>query len=150
MLLQVRHQIHLGEMIKTLGLNNTRMRLWTGPRFRIKMSSYQYRKSHCWDKTVVRSSYLHNGISYICKAASLFWIAALFTNAYVYIDSAPLVTIGSISVKLPLDKFDKSHTCLEVINCITRITLQSEWPSVSILSWLYVPYWINIQRIVNT
>ena len=30
----------------------------------IKMSSYQYRKSHCGDKTVVRSSYLHNGISY--------------------------------------------------------------------------------------
>ena len=35
-----------------------------GPWFNIKMSSYQYRKSHCGDKTVVRSSYLHNGISY--------------------------------------------------------------------------------------
>ena len=29
----------------------------TGPWFNIKMSSYQYRKSHCGDKTVVRSSY---------------------------------------------------------------------------------------------
>ena len=28
------------------------------------MLSYQYRKSHCGDKTAVRSSYLHNGISY--------------------------------------------------------------------------------------
>ena len=36
----------------------------TGPWFNIKMTSYQYRKSHCGDKTVVRSSYLHNGISY--------------------------------------------------------------------------------------
>ena len=35
-----------------------------GPWFNIKISSYQYRKSHCGDKTVVRSSYLHNGISY--------------------------------------------------------------------------------------
>ena len=35
-----------------------------GPRFNIKMSYYLYRKSHCGDKTVVRSSYLHNGISY--------------------------------------------------------------------------------------
>ena len=35
-----------------------------GPWFNIKMSSYQYRKFHCGDKTVVRSSYLHNGISY--------------------------------------------------------------------------------------
>ena len=47
-----------------------------GPRFNIKMSSYQYRKSHCGDKTVVRSSYLHNGISYTGKMLFLYWIGA--------------------------------------------------------------------------
>ena len=47
-----------------------------GPRFNIKMSSYRYRKSHCGDKTVVRSSYLHNGISYTSKMSSLYWIGA--------------------------------------------------------------------------
>ena len=47
---------------------------YPGPWFNIKMSSYQYRKSHCGDKTVVRSSYLHNGISYTGKATSLYWI----------------------------------------------------------------------------
>ena len=31
------------------------------------MLSYQYRRSHCGDKTVIRSSYLHNGISYTGK-----------------------------------------------------------------------------------
>ena len=36
-----------------------------GPWFNIKTSAYQHMKSHCGDKTVVRSSYLHNGISYI-------------------------------------------------------------------------------------
>ena len=41
------------------------------------MPSYQYRKSHCGDKTVVRSSYLHNGISYTGKTASLYWISPL-------------------------------------------------------------------------
>ena len=41
------------------------------------MSSYRYRKSHCGDKTVVRSSYLHNGISYTGKMSSLYWIGAL-------------------------------------------------------------------------
>ena len=41
------------------------------------MSSYQYRKSHCGDKTIVRSSYLHNGISYTGKMTSLYWIRAL-------------------------------------------------------------------------
>ena len=48
-----------------------------GPWFNIKMSSYQYRKSHCGDKTVVRPSYLHNGISYTGKMSSLYWIGAL-------------------------------------------------------------------------
>ena len=45
---------------------------WPGPWFNIKMPSYQYRKSHCGDKTVVRSSYLHNGISYTGKTTSLY------------------------------------------------------------------------------
>ena len=54
-----------------------------GPRLNIKMLSYQYRKSHCGDKTVVRSSYLHNGISYTGKMTSLYWIKALLiTNVY--------------------------------------------------------------------
>ena len=60
----------------------------TGSRFNIKMSSCQYRKSHCGDKTVVRSSYLHNGISYTGKVASLYWFSPLvvwikkMNNAY--------------------------------------------------------------------
>ena len=48
-----------------------------GPQFIIKMSSYQYRKPHWGDKTVVRLSYLHNGISYTGKTTSLYWIRAL-------------------------------------------------------------------------
>ena len=48
-----------------------------GPWFKMKMSSYQYRKSYCGDKTVVRSSYLHNGISYTGKMTSLYWFGTL-------------------------------------------------------------------------
>ena len=48
-----------------------------GPRFNIKMSSYQNRKSRFGDKTVVRSSYLHNGISYSGKTTSLYRVRAL-------------------------------------------------------------------------
>ena len=40
------------------------------------MSCYQYRKSHCGDKTILRLSYLHNGISYTSKMISLYWIGA--------------------------------------------------------------------------
>ena len=47
-----------------------------GPWFNIKMSSYQYRKSHCGDKTVVRSSHLHNRISYTVRC-------------HLYIESGP-------------------------------------------------------------
>ena len=47
-----------------------------GPWFNIKMLSYQYRKSHCRDKTILRPSYLHNGISYTGKTTSLYWIRA--------------------------------------------------------------------------
>ena len=51
-----------------------------GPRFNIKMTSYQYRKSHCGDKTIWRPFYLHNGISYTGKMTSLYWIGALITT----------------------------------------------------------------------
>ena len=44
------------------------------PRFNIKMTSYQYRKSHWGEKTILRPSYLHNGISYTGKTISLYWI----------------------------------------------------------------------------
>ena len=44
--------------------------------FNMKRSSYQYRKSHCGDKTILRLSYLHNGISYTGKMVSLYWIWA--------------------------------------------------------------------------
>ena len=59
------------------GLQQRNGLVTTGPRFNIKMTSYRYRKSHCGDKTVVRSSYLHNGISYTGKMISLYWIRAL-------------------------------------------------------------------------
>ena len=52
----------------------------SGPRFNKNMTSYQCRKSPCGDKTVVRSSYLHNGISYTCKMTFLYWIRALYVS----------------------------------------------------------------------
>ena len=54
-----------------------------GGRINIKMSSYQYRKSHCGDKTILRPSYLHNGISYTGKTTSLYWIRAQDSICYM-------------------------------------------------------------------
>ena len=52
--------------------------MWNpGGWFNIKMTSYQYRKSHCGDTTILRPFYLHNGISYTGKMSSVYWIRAL-------------------------------------------------------------------------
>ena len=48
-----------------------------GPWFNIKITSYLYRISHCGDKTILRPSYLHNGIPYTGEMTSLYWIKAL-------------------------------------------------------------------------
>ena len=65
----------------------------TGQWFNINMLSYQYRKSHCGDKTILRPSYLHNGISYTGKMASLYWIRALGVSAPSHMQvSAPMPT----------------------------------------------------------
>ena len=53
-----------------------------GSRFNIKMTSYRYRKSHCGDKTILRPSYLHNGISYTGKTTSLYWIRPLVSSSH--------------------------------------------------------------------
>ena len=47
------------------------------PLFHIKMSSDQYTKSHCGNKTVVRSSHLHHGIFYTGKTTSFYWTRVL-------------------------------------------------------------------------
>ena len=57
------------------------------------MTSYQYRKSHCGDKTVVRSSYLHNGISYTGKMSSLYWIGALIVKEVDSFYSIPQIRV---------------------------------------------------------
>ena len=49
------------------------------------MSSYQYRISHCGDKTILRPSYLHNGISYAGKVTSLYWISPLYPPPWGHI-----------------------------------------------------------------
>ena len=48
----------------------------SGPSFNFIMSTCHNRKSHCGDK-MIRSSYLHSGISYAGKMTSSYWIISL-------------------------------------------------------------------------
>ena len=74
----------------------------SGPLFNIKMSSYQYRKSHCGDKTVVRSSYLHNGISYTGKMSSLYWNGA--QGPFQYKDRISLYRVSILKRRQSWDR----------------------------------------------
>ena len=60
--------------IDTSGMGEIQPEGRPGGWIKIKMPSYQYRKSHCGDKKILRPSYLHNGISYTGKTTSLYWI----------------------------------------------------------------------------
>ena len=59
--------------------------MWTelslpGDCFNIKTLSYQHMNFHCRDKTISRSSYLYNGISYTGKTIYLCWLRAQKSN----------------------------------------------------------------------
>ena len=84
-------------------------RLCSGPQFNIKMSSYRYRKSHCGDKTILRPSYLHNGISYIGKTSSLYWIRALMCSALFCWCCVPILIARFVGATWGLHGADRSH-----------------------------------------
>ena len=93
---------------ETSSVKWTTIFVWmAGPWFNIKMSSYQYRKSHCGDKTILRPSYLHNGISYTGKTTSLYWIRPLVCqksgysgevrhSGKIFITAKPLIKVHQI------------------------------------------------------
>ena len=72
-----------------------------GPRFNIKMTSYQHRKSHCGDYTILRSSYLHNGISYTGKMSSLYWIRAQVESSVLSISVGQNMVFVNIKTAIP-------------------------------------------------
>ena len=65
----------------------------SGPWFNVKMLSYQYRKSHCRDKTILRLSYLRSGISYTGKMTSLYWIRLWMQFQKVIFNLVSLISI---------------------------------------------------------
>ena len=72
----------------------------------IESGPYQYRKSHCGDKTILRPSYLHNGISYTGKMTSLYWIR----SQYAFIEAAQALSKQTAHI-LGLPIVSCSHLC---------------------------------------
>ena len=96
-----------------------------GPWFNIKMSSYQYRESHCGDKTILRPSYLHNGISYAGKMRSLYWIGAVIT---FWVNAQGPVLFPHLHLK----------DIVLVLNCGISYLLISEIPEFTSIYSLFV------------
>ena len=61
--------------------------------FNIKMLSYQYRKSYCGYKTILRSSYIHNGISDTGKMTFWYWNEAQACIKYCPLQWAQASTV---------------------------------------------------------
>ena len=102
------------------------------------MTSYQYRKSHCGDKTILRPSYLHNGISYTGKITSLYWIRAQVLSNTI-IASWIIVIIGPYSLSpVPTKPFNikSMNQCWLIINwTITNII---NWTLTNKFQWYFI------------
>ena len=79
--------------------------------FNKKMTSYQYRKSRCGDKTILRPPYLHNGIYYTGKMPSLYWISPLGVERKL--EHAQVTGWEKISFEVP-----RYHTTHEYVQWI--------------------------------
>ena len=85
----------------------------SGPQFNLKMTSYQYRKSHCGAKMILRPSHLHNGISYTGKRPSLYWIGALTGGPPPTVASNPPESLGTNQqLHLVFISVASTHLCL--------------------------------------
>ena len=84
----------------------------------IKMTSYQYRKSYCGDKMILRPSYLHNGISYTCKMKSLYWIRALVPYTYTGPSLEVLMLMSTLQIIL------KVHTEQTAVSKPIKLSLR--------------------------
>ena len=104
-----------------------------GPWFNIKITSYQYRKSHFGDKTVVRSSYLHNGTSYIGKMSSLYWIGAQVSQAWIS-NCIPQDTMGCNYISL-LEIPASGNKVLIWLHCNHNVS----YIHLKCISWASIP-----------
>ena len=125
--------------------------MYAGPWFNKKISSYQYRKSYCGDKTILRPSYLHNGISYTGKTTSLHWVRALVIwclrlprfESYIPAEEGNLSPFDSKSLPWAR-KLSKSNNKDEISSpcqSLPNVLTQSFWNIPSFLKAQLLGFW---------
>ena len=104
------------------------------------MQSYQYRKSHYGDKTVVRSSHFYNGIFFTGRMASLYWISHLVLRQpadFLVICILVFLQQSSCMQKISLDLGDGNLP-------ISNHCLNNWWPKCFKLSHIVRTYLVKV------
>ena len=128
-----------------------------GPWFNIKMSSYQYRKSHCGDKTILQQSYLHSGISYTGKTVSLYWIGAQGSAMHKGLDSTTYNRLNVKTNNCYQQRKQKINSQISMHIKIAKFLTSVKWRScldyfqetISNFSVLSLGYFYLVMLIVN-
>ena len=102
-------------------------------------------KSHCGDKTILRPSYLHNGISYTGKMTSLYWIAALVPSMTYEIDHK----ISLMKTQITVQKYKRTLLCQSYqykkrLKSLYKIIFRDRRHDMAVLYWdtlLWSPRW---------
>ena len=97
------------------------------------MSSYQYRKSHCEDKMILRPSYCHNGISYPGKMTSLYWIKAL-ESVYILGWNTVILLTGMLKSLHSLGSCAENFPLIQ-ISSILSVIFTRLWIKCQIVFW---------------
>ena len=113
----------------------------------MRMTSYQYRKSYWEDNTILRPSYLHNGISYIGKTTSLYWIRAqkvmLVKYGYLYILIRSMFFPNSMSTTV---QYGTCHLCI-----LRKYEWEnSSFSSTAIISTIHAAIFLNSIVFIRT
>ena len=122
------------------------------------MPTYQYRKSHCGDQTVVRSSYLHNGTSYTGKMASLYWfspLVSIYEHLKLSVKWAAVVYSGTLAITMPRQQcrlIQRWSNIGTIIRCRAKVNLHAVWVVTYVVlgyqscpkrrSWLLLSWYI--------
>ena len=115
--------------------------------FKITMASHQYKKSHRGDKTILRPSYLHNGIAFTSKMTSLYWIRTQYYSAHtMVVDPFPFIPLAMVWYSqerlLYLRRiFSSSKKVYWRYTSCSTYTVQCFVINVQVVSLLYLYVW---------
>ena len=98
-----------------------------GPWFNIKMSSYQYRKSHCGYKTVANSCYIHN----TGKTTSVYLLSPQHLHFIVtHTMTTKLLLVPSLKVVIPNSKLLSLISPQALQSLINEVSLKAHRCSI--------------------